>query len=232
MRTLKTIGVLCVALLADGGLATPLGAQDRDALLERMIGIVTENNPILQSQRDLVLTGEAIRPSRSRFSVSGVSVSVGSTFWNGDTRTFEVTPGATLGFSLSISDPAKALSGYNLEKEKTEAKRRLAETRNDLIKQLLGAATELARLDNKKSSLRDLQAYLEDLGVAIERQGKGGIVEPDRLWDVRERIMSTRAEVRDVDTQLRTLRLQTAQSLGGAAWTELFDVLGQLDGGL
>ena len=37
-----------------------------------------------------------------------------------------------------------------------EARRRLEETRNGLVRQLLDAAAELARLDNRKRSLRDL----------------------------------------------------------------------------
>jgi outer membrane protein TolC len=230
VRILKTIGALCVVVFAAGGLAAPARAQDQSALLERMIRIVTENNPTLQSQQGLVLTGDAIRLSHSRFSVSGVSVGIGSTFWNEDTRNFEVAPGATLGFSFSISDPARVLSGYNLEREKVEARRRLEEIRNGLIKQLLDAAAELARLDNKKTNLRDLQAYLEDLSVAIERQGKAGIVETDRLWDLRERIMGMRTEIRDVESQLKILRLQTAMALGGPAWAQLLDLLGRLGG--
>jgi len=231
VRILKKIGALCVAILAAGAPAR-LFAQDSDALIQQMIRIVLENNPTLESQRKLVLTGERIPVAQPRFSVSGASVSVGSTFWNADTQTFEVTPGATLGLSFSFADPARALTRYNLEKAKTEARGQLEETRNGLVKALLDEVSELVKLDNKQRSLRELQAYLEDLSDAIEKQGKAGIVETDKLWDLRERIMGIRSDVRDAENQLKILRLQTARTLGGPAWSDLLDLLERLSGGI
>jgi hypothetical protein len=196
-----------------------------------MIRIVVENNPTLESQRDLVRMGEEIPVSRSRLTLSGASVGLASTFWSADTGAFELTPGATLGLNFALADPVRALSRYNLEREKAEARRRLEETHNGLIRELLDRVAELARLDNKKVSLRDLQAYLEDLSGAIESQGKAGIVEIDKLWDLRERIMGIHAEVRDVENQLTIVRLQTARTLGGPAWQSLLDLLSRVGGG-
>jgi outer membrane protein TolC len=231
VKFLNTIGALCVAVLAVGAPVRPC-AQQQEALLEEMIRIVVENNPTLESQRELVLKGEGIPVAHSRLTLSGASVGLASTFWSADTGTFEFTPGATLGLSFAFADPARALSRYNLEREKAEARRRLEETRNGLIGELLDGVAELVSLDNKKGSLRDLQAYLEDLGDAIERQGKAGIVEPDKLWDLRERIMGIRAEVRDVENRLQIVRLQTARTLGGPAWQNLLDLLARLGGGI
>ena len=239
MRSLGTIGALCVAVFAAAIPPQAAGAQDQlsmtpagRALLERMIGIVMENNPSLRSQQTLVLTGEGVVLPRSRFSLSAASVNLGSTFWNPDTRNFEVTPGASLGFSFSISDPARALSAYNLERAKAEARAALEETRNGLVKALLDGVGELVKLDNKLKSLRELQAYLEDLSDAIEKQGKAGIVETDKLWDLRERTMGIRSDVRDAENQLKILRLQTARTLGGPAWSDLLDLLERLSGGI
>ncbi len=239
VKILRTIGALCLAAFAAAALPVSLWAQDRSgmapegqALLERMIGIVLDNNPTLQSRQTLVLTGERVVLPRSRVSFSAASVNLGSTFWNADTRTFEVTPGATLGLTFSLSDPARALSAYNLEKAKAEARGELEETRNGLVKALLGAVADLVKLDNKQRSLRELQAYLEDLADAIEKQGKAGIVETDKLWDLRERIMGVRSDERDAETELKILRLQTAMALGGPAWKDLLGLLERASGGI
>ncbi len=238
MRTLGTIGALC-AVLSTAALPQALPAQDRPGatpggrdLLDRMIRIVMDNNPTLQSQQALVRTGEGVALPRSRFSLSSASVNVGSTFWNADTNTFEVTPGATLGFAFSFADPARALSGYNLEKAKADAKAQLEATRNDLVKALLDGVGEIVKLDNKRKSLKDLQAYLEDLADAIEKQGKAGIVETDKLWDLRERIMGTRSDARDAENQLEILKLQTARTLAGPGWQDLLALLERLTAGV
>ncbi len=238
MRTLGTIGALC-AVLAAAALPQPLPAQDmpgsipggRD-LLDRMIRIVLDNNPTLQSQQTLVRSGEGVALPRSRFAFSSASVNVGSTFWNANTSTFEVTPGATLGLNFSFADPTRALSGYGLEKAKADARAQLEATRNDLVKALLDGVGGIIKLDNKQKSLKELQAYLEDLADAIEKQGKAGIVAPDKLWDLRERIMGIRSDVRDAESQLQILRLQTARTLGGPAWQDLFALLERLTGGV
>jgi outer membrane protein TolC len=238
VRTLGTIAALC-AVLAAAALPQALPARDQSGttpggrdLLERMIRIVMDNNPTLQSQQALVRTGDGVALPRSRFALSSASINVGSTFWNADTNTFEVTPGATFGFAFSFADPARALSRYNLEKAKADAREQLEATRNDLVKALLDGVGEIVKLDNKQKSLGELQAYLEDLADAIEKQGKAGIVETDKLWDLRERIMGTRSDARDAGNQLEILRLQTARTLGGPAWQDLLALLERLTGGV
>ena len=74
-----------------------------------------------------------------------------------------------------------------------------------------------------------LKEYLEEQADVTEKQVKAGVMESDKLWDLKERIIRTEIEIEDVKTQLYSIRLETAVKLGGEARNELFELLEQLN---
>jgi len=224
---------LACALL--GLAAGPMGwgqiNSAQNEIILAMVRIVLENNPTLSSQQTLVREGQKLPELRSRFVLTGINFSAGTSIWNPDTNSFQLYPAFTIGTSLSLSDPARILNSYNLKKERENAKQEYQKIRNSLIAELLSAVGEIMKLYSRRNSLVKLKVYLEDYSDLIEKQVRAGIGTPelDKLWNLKERIINLEADLKDVEDQLSTKRLQTATSLGGEAWQELLDLMARLD---
>jgi outer membrane protein TolC len=203
----------------------------QNEIIQRMIGIALENNPTLKSQQVLVRESEKLPEPRSAFAMTGMSLSAGASLWDPDTNTFRLVPALTLGASFSIGDPARALNSYNLKKEREGAKQDYEKIRDSIVSDLLSNVREILRLGSQREGLEDLRIYLEDYVDLIETQVRAGVTEPstDQLWDLKERIIRTEAEIKDVSHQLDMLKIEAAMRLGGDAWAELLQLFEQLD---
>jgi outer membrane protein TolC len=203
----------------------------QNEIIQAMVRIVLENNPTLSSQQTLVREGQKLPELRSRVVLTGINFTAGTSIWNPDSNSFQLYPAFTIGTSLSLSDPARILNGYNLKKEREGAKQEYQKIRNTLIAELLDAVGEIMKLYGRRDSLEKLKVYLEDYSDLIEKQVRAGVGAPelDKLWTLKERIINLEADLKDVENQLSTKRLQTAMSLAGDAWQELFDLMARLD---
>jgi hypothetical protein len=159
-------------------------------------------------------------------------MSIGTSVWDPDTGIFRIYPAVTLGTGLSIADPARALSSYNLKKAREEARQAYLKIKNDLIADLLATVRELSKLSGHRQSQEKLKAYLQDYSDLIEKQMRAGVATPelDKLWELKERLLGIEAEIADVDNQLETMRLEAALRLGGDSWQELLDLLKEFGG--
>jgi outer membrane protein TolC len=222
----------CVILLFAAG---PMGwgqinAAQNETILA-MIRVVLENNATLASQEALVRESQKLPELRSTFVLTGISFSAATSVWDPGTNTFRFFPALTIGTSLSLSDPARLLNSYNLKKEREGAKQEYQKIRNSLIADLMSAVVEIMKLYSRRDSLAKLKVYLEDYSELIEKQVRAGVGAPelDKLWNLKERIITLEADLKDVEDQLGTKRLETATSLGGEAWRELLDLMARLD---
>ncbi len=223
----------CLLLLAAG--ATPSWAQlegGREQIIQQMLGIVLEKNPVLAAQAELVRESDKLPELRVRMALTGINLSLASSFWDPDKDSYRFYPAATLGTSLSIADPARALNSYNLKKERAEARQGYLATKNTLIADLLATVRELLKISGRKKSLDKLKAYLQDYSDLIEKQVRAGAAAPelDRLWELRERLLGIEAESEDLENQLGTTRLEAALRLAGDSWRELLELLERLEG--
>ena len=224
---------LFVLLMLTLSFVLPAEAQDlNNELFQRMIRVVLENNPLLESQASVVAAGQRIPEPRSAFAVTGINVSAGAGFWNTDTNSFDFIPTASVGLSLSPRDPARSLNILRLKREKEEAEQNYQEIKNSLISDLFTNIREIMRLESQKVSLKKLKVYLQDYSDLIERQVRAGVEvpEPDKLWELKERILDTEVDLEDVDNKLSTIRLETAMRLGGSASEDLLELLWKLSG--
>jgi hypothetical protein len=222
--------VISMALVATTAWAQVDSA--RDQLIQQMLQVVLDNNPALASREELLRETENLRPSRSRVALSGVNFSFASSVWDPDTSSFRFYPAATLGASLSIADPARALNSYNLAKARTEARLEQQELKNALIKDLLSTVRELLKLAGHRESLEKLKAYLQDYSDLIDKQVRAGAASPElaKLWDLKERLLDVEAEIGDAGNQLDTMRLEAALRLAGDSWGELLELFSRLSG--
>lgn len=219
----------CLLVLAASG-AWAQGLESRDQLIQRMMRIVLEHNPTLASQAALLREGEKLPDLRARLALTGVSLSLATGFWDPDTGAYRLYPAATLGTTLSIADPARALSAYALKKEREGARQEYRRIQNALVADLLATVRDLLKLFGRRESLSKLKAYLQDYSALIEKQVRAGAATPelDKLWELRERLLGIEAEIAELDNQLDTMRLEAALRLAGDSWQELLDLLSRL----
>ncbi len=204
----------------------------RDEIIQQMLRIVFDSNPGLSSQAELVRESEKLPAPRARVALTGVSLSIGTSVWDPDTGTFRVYPAVTLGTGLSFADPARALNVYNLAKARAEARQEQLKLRNSLADDLFSTVREILKLTGRRESLQKLKAYLQDYSDLIEKQVRAGVTVPelDKLWDLKERLLNTEAEIGDVENQLATMRLEASLRLAGDSWRELLELLTRLEG--
>lgn len=212
----------------------PVWAENQDKqneLIERMIRIVLENNPTLKSQERLVRESEDFPEAHSTFAISGLNFSVGSSIWDPDTNSFSFVPAVSLGVSFSLGDPGRVLNSLNIKKQKEGAKQDYQQLKNSMVSDIFANVREILKLKIQSKSLENLKEYLEDYSNLTEKQVKAGVIElePDKLWDLKERIMGIEVEIKDVKNKLNTIKLEGAMRLGGDAWGELLELFKQLD---
>jgi hypothetical protein len=223
--------LICVLLLAVSSLRSWAQAETgTDAIIQRMLKIVLDNNPTLASQAALLRESEKLPDIRSRVALTGMSFSFATIYY--DIATLDVRPAVTLGTSLSIADPARALNAYNLKKAREEARQEYLKIKNELVADLLGTVRELSKLSGHKQSQEKLKAYLQDYSDLIEKQVRAGVAAPelDKLWELKERLLGIEADIEDVGNQLETMRLEAAMRLAGDAWQELLELFNSLEG--
>ncbi len=223
--------LVCLFLLATGSYRSWAQAETgRDEIIQRMLKIVLENNPALASQAQLLRESEKLPAPRGGIALSGMSLSFSTIYY--DIATLDLRPAVTLGTSLSIADPARALNAFNLKKAREEARQQYLKTKDGLVADLLGTVRELSKLSRHRQSQEKLKAYLQDYSELIDKQVRAGAASSElaKLWDLKERLLSVEAEIEEVENQLGTMRLEAALRLAGDSWRELSELLLRLSG--
>lgn len=201
---------------------------EQDELIREMIRIVIENSPTIMSQERLIQESLNLPELGSGFSVTGANLNMGAAVWNPNTDTFGFIPTISLGMSFSFRNPAKIMNILLLKKEQEGSKQDYQKFRESIISDLFFGIREILLLNNQNESLGVLMDYLEDQADLMEKQVNAGVMKPDELWNLKERIIGTRIEIEDVKIRQYSMRLESAFKLGGDAWNELFELLGEL----
>ena len=191
-------------------------------VLQRIIQLAVENNPILESQRSLINTIQQIpEPGAGFINLEELQSS--------SRRVGEEGMGTPL-LSLSEVIQVETFVQRKLDREKTlaEAEQTYENLKQSLISSLMAKITEMAKLKNKRGNLEELKSFLETRRDSLEKQVKAGIKEPTALFDVTERIMQSRLEIKNAAREREILKLETAMSLGGGKWEDLLDLLNKV----
>jgi outer membrane protein TolC len=221
----------CAFLLAAVGARAQAGGDSYERI-QQMLRIVLENNPTLASQAALLRDSEKLPQLRGGVALTGLSFSFATSVWDPDAGSYRFYPAATVGTSISIADPARALNSYNLKKAREEARQQYMKTRNELVADLLATVRELVKLAARRQSLEKLKAYLQDYSDLIEKQVRAGVATPelDKMWELKERLLGIEADIEDAGNMLGTIGLEAALRLGGDSWEGLLELLKALGG--
>ena len=191
-------------------------------VLQQIIQLAVENNPILESQRSFINTIQQMpEPGAGFINLEELQSS--------SRRVGEEGMETPL-LSLSQAVQMETFIQSKLDREKTlaEAKQTYESLKQSLISNLMAKITEMAKLKNKRENLEELKSFLETRQDSLEKQVKAGIKEPTALFDLMERVMQSRLEIKNAARELEILRLETTISLGGEKWEDLLDLLNKL----
>ncbi len=184
--------------------------------IEEIIELIVENNPTLQSQRDLIKEIEEMPAPGSGF----IDIeALGSVSETGGIQ----TP------LLSMTQLEDIRDAVLERKDMLEKSRQTYESlKKSLLTELFTNLTDLSKLENKKRSLTQLESFLRNRAESLSQQVKAGLEQPATLYDLTERIMNTSMEVENTTEELKILKLQMAITMGGEKWEELLSLLNEL----
>ncbi len=191
-------------------------------VLQQIIQLAVENNPILESQRSFINTIQQMpEPGAGFINLKELQ--------SQSRRVGEGGMQAPL-LSLSQAVQVETFIQRKLDREKTlaQAKQTYENLKQSLISNLMAKITEMAKLKNKRGNLEELKSFLETRRDSLEKQVKAGIKEPSALFDLMERVMQTSLEIKNAVRELEILKLETAISLGGEKWKDLLDLLNKV----
>ena len=191
-------------------------------ILQQIIQLTVENNPILESQKSFIHTIEEMPEPGAGF--------INLEELQSRSRRVGETGMETPLLSLSQAVQVETFIQRKLDREKTlaEAKQTYESLKQSLISNLMGKITEMAKLKNKRGNLEELKSFLETRQDSLEKQVKAGIKEPSVLFDLMERVMQTSLAIKNAARELDTLKLEVAISLGGEKWEDLLGLLNKV----
>ena len=186
--------------------------------LQRIIELVVENNPTLQSQESLIREIRQMPEPGAGF-IDLKSLEAGSE-----------TEAAGIRTPLLSMSQLEMIRDKMLQRRETLEKARQAyeSLKKSLVTELFTGLTDLSKLKNKKKSLNQLESFLRNRAESLSQQVKAGLEKPTTLFDLTERVMSTSMEIENATEELKTLKLRIAITMGGDKWQELSNLLDKL----
>ncbi len=184
--------------------------------LQRIIELVVENNPTLQSQRSLIEEIQKVpKPGNGFIDLESLEA--------GREAAGIKTP------LLSMTQLDEIRDKRLKRREMLEKARQAYESlKKSLLTELLTNLADLSKLENKKKSQSQLQSFLRNRAESLGKQVKAGLEKPSRLFDLTERIMDTSLETENTIEELKSLKLQIAITMGGDKWQELLSLLDEV----
>lgn len=221
--------LICFFFLLINVQSLPAFQQDP---LQRVISLVVENHPLLESQRSLMEEIEKLPKVRGLDTKLSLKVSAGA---RQDEDTGEILPASYGGLGLEIPlysasrGRAKAKETLAIFKDYEKAKQDYIKLKNSIISELLSKVTKLHELSNEKENLGELKTLLSHNVQALEKQVEAGLAGFSDLWDIRERIMKTRTRLQNISMESKALKREIALNFGGERWEDLLEMLEGLE---
>ena len=226
-RSLVVLPVLMAALLMSRGYVQ--SKEVEKDYLQRMIELVVEANPTLQSQRNLIteieIVPEPVRgPDLALALKTGAEVATLDGSWE---RRVEPTGSIELTIPLysAVKKRKIALDRLTTQKDLAKAWQDYYRLKNSAISDLLTRVDKITSLKNELDAQKKLLSLLERNLEALTKQVEAGVARPSDLWAISERIMIHETKIRNLSSTQETLKRETAVNLAGARWPELLKML-------
>lgn len=228
-RSLMVLPVLMAALLVSRGYVQ--SKEVEKDYLQRMIELVVEANPTLQSQRNLIteieIVPEPVRgPDLALALKTGAAVASADEDGDWERR---VVPTGSIELTIPLYSAVKkrkiALDRLTTQKDLAKAWQDYYRLKNSAISDLLTRVDKITSLKNELDAQKKLLSLLERNLEALTKQVEAGVARPSDLWAISERIMIHETKIRNLSSTQETLKRETAVNLAGARWPELLKML-------
>ena len=199
--------------------------------LQKMIELVVEANPTLQTQRNLIKEiGEVPGPAKGPD--IDIGFKAGADFTSDDEGGGSVTPIGKIELTIPLYSSAKkrkiALDNLTLQEKLTKAWQDYYIFRKTVILDLLERVDKIINLENELEGQEKLLSLLQYNLEALRKQVEAGVTMPSSLWNMSERIITSETKIANLLSNLNTLKRQTAVNLAGDRWQELLDMLDEI----
>ena len=235
--TLSVLVILMATLLISCGYAKSATESDfppelpgKDPL-QKMIELVVEANPVLQTQRNFIKEiGEVPGPAKGLDIDLGFNI--GADYISDDEGERSVAPIGKIELTIPLYSSAKkrkiALDNLTLREKLTKAWQDYYSFKNSLISGLLERVDEIIILKNELEGQEKLLSLLQYNLEALRKQVEAGVTMPSSLWNMSERIITSEINIANLLGNLNTLKRETAVNLAGDRWQELLDMLDEI----
>ncbi len=226
-RSLIVLPVLIAALLMSCGYVQ--AAEVEKDYLQRMIELVVEANPTLQSQRNLITEIETVPepvkgPDLALALKTGGAVVALDGGWER-----RVVPTGSIELTIPLYSAVKkrkiALDRLTIQKDLAKAWQDYYHLKNSVTSDLLTRVDKITSLKNELDAQEKLLSLLERNLQALTKQVEAGVASPSDLWAISERIMIHETNIRNLSSTEETLKRETAVNLAGDRWPELLKML-------
>ena len=201
-------------------------------ILQRIINLVVEDNPTLQSQRSLLEQIQAL-PNPGKGLDFEVSLRGGmATYVDEDDREIWAGPSAGVGLEIPLFSSSRRkdriMARLTYAKELEKAKQDYLALKNSIISELLSKLKKLFQLENEKKKLEELKSFLISNTETLREQVETGVMKANDLWELTERIMDTETNIYNRSSELELLKREIAINLGGEKSEELRQMLEEI----
>ena len=235
--TLSVLVILMATLLISCGYAKSATESDfppelpgKDPL-QKMIELVVEGNPILQTQRNFIKEiGEVPGPLEGPD--IDLSFNVGADYTSDNEGERSIAPIGKIELTIPLYSSAKkrkvALDNLTLREKLTTAWQDYYSFKNSLISGLLERVDEIIILKNELEGQEKLLSLLQYNLEALRKQVEAGVAMPSSLWTMSERIITSETNIANLLSNLNTLKRETAVNLAGDRWQGLLEMLDEI----
>jgi hypothetical protein len=201
-------------------------------IVQQIIDLVVENNPTLQSQRNLLEQIQAL-PDPGKGVDFQLSLRGGiTTYASEDTQQVWTGPTGGVGLEIPLFSSSRRkeriMDQLTYAKELEKAKQDYLRLKNSIISELLAKFNKLFQLENEKKKLEELRFFLSSNIESLKQQVKAGVIKAADLWELTERIMDIETKIYNRSTEFGILKRELAINLGGEKSEELRQMLEQL----
>ncbi len=199
--------------------------------LQKMIELVVEANPTLQTQRNLIKEiGEVPEPAKGPD--IDLSFKAGADYASDNEGEGSVTPIGKIELTIPLYSSAKkrkiALDNLTVQKDLTKAWQDYYSFKDSLISELLEKVNSIINLENELEGQEKLLSLLQYNLEALRKQVEAGVTMPSSLWNMSERTLATETNIANLLNNLNTLKRETAVNLAGDRWQELLKMLDEI----
>ncbi len=202
--------------------------ENLNQLHQKAIFLVLESSPVIISQKDLIQEYEDLEIYEGKEISFDIDGGIAAEYDDG----FKPVPRMGFNFSYPLFSPDREIE---IQRQKityretlTTNIHKLENLKNEKIKNLTQQINQLTELIHQIKGKNDLLETLNQRKRRLEELVNAGIVDPENLWNLDERISELKIELNSLNTQKTYLINEIALSYAGEQWEDLKIILNEI----